>query len=58
MYGIEGIYDNAMILSLDPNKNKVIDFYETMKLNGDIDANTPYDIADYIDCLLYTSRCV
>ncbi len=53
MYGIEGIYDNAMILSLDPNKNKVIDFYETMKLNGDIDANTPYDIADYIDTSIY-----
>lgn len=53
MYGLEGEYDNAMIISLDPNKNKVIDFYETMKLNGDIDPETPYDIADYIDTTIY-----
>lgn len=53
MYGIEGEYDNAMIISLDPNKNKVIDFYETMKLNGDIAPDTQYDIADYIDTSIY-----
>ncbi|WP_165445302.1 ABC transporter substrate-binding protein [Bacilliculturomica massiliensis] len=52
MYGGGG-YDNAMIVSLDPNKNKVEDFYEVMKANGDIDAGTPYDIADYIDTSVY-----
>ena len=52
MYGTDS-YQNAMIVSLDPNKNKVKDFYEVMKANGDIDAGTPYDIADYIDTSIY-----
>ena len=52
MYGSDD-YDNAMIVSLDPNKKKVSDFYEVMKANGDIDANTEYDINDYIDTSIY-----
>lgn len=52
MYGAED-YDNAMIISLDPNKNKVVDFYEIMKANGDIDASTPYDMADFVDTSVY-----
>lgn len=52
MYGTED-YDNAMIVSLDPNKSKVSDFYEVMKANGDIDAQTEYDINDYIDTTIY-----
>lgn len=52
MYGSED-YDNAMIVSLDPNKKKVSEFYEVMKANGDIDANTEYDIQDYIDTGIY-----
>lgn len=54
MYGTDD-YENAMIISLDPNKKKVIDFYEVMKDNGDIDASTPYDMADYIDTTVYES---
>lgn len=52
IYGDEN-YDPAMIVSLDPNKNKMMDFYEVMKGNGDIDAATTYDIADYIDSTVY-----
>lgn len=52
MYGTED-YDNAMIVSLDPNKSKVSDFYDVMKANGDIDAETEYDINDYIDTSIY-----
>lgn len=52
MYGTDS-YDNAMIVSLDPNKKKVSDFYEVMKANGDIDADTEYDINEYIDTSIY-----
>lgn len=52
MYGTDD-YDNAMIVSLDPNRKKVADFYEVMKGNGDIDAGTEYDINDYIDTSIY-----
>lgn len=52
MYGTDA-YDNAMIVSLDPNKKKVSDFYDVMKANGDIDAGTEYDINDYIDTSIY-----
>ena len=52
MYGTD-TYRNAMTVSLNPNKKKVLDFYETMKLNGDIDANTPVDMADHIDTTVY-----
>lgn len=46
-------YKPAMKVSLDPNRNKIIDFYETMKGNGDIDANTNYKIEDFIDSDIY-----
>lgn len=52
MYGAED-YQNAMIVSLDPNKNKVSEFYEVMKGNGDIDAATTYDVNDNIDTSIY-----
>lgn len=52
MYGTAD-YDNAMIVSLDPNRKKVADFYEVMKGNEDIDPETPYDINDYIDTTIY-----
>ena len=42
-----------MIVSLDPNKKKMKDFYDVMKENGDIDKDTKYDIADYIDTSIY-----
>lgn len=52
MYGTDA-YKNAMKVSLDPNRKKVSDFYEVMKANGDIDADTQYDINDYIDTSIY-----
>ena len=52
MYGTD-TYRNAMKVSLDPNRKKVADFYEVMKGNGDIDANTQYDINDSIDTSIY-----
>lgn len=52
MYGTDD-YDPAMIVSLDPNKTKVSDFYDVMKANGDIDAETQYDINDNIDTSIY-----
>lgn len=52
MYGTDD-YDNAMIVSLDPNRAKVSDFYEVMKANGDINAETTYDINDNIDTTIY-----
>lgn len=53
MYGIEGEYDNAMIVSLDPSKKKVTEFYEIMKANGDIEADTEYTMEDHIDTSIF-----
>ncbi|MCR4963305.1 MAG: ABC transporter substrate-binding protein [Firmicutes bacterium] len=47
------MYHGAMVISLDPNRNKVDDFYQVMKANGDIDANTPYELRDYTDVTVY-----
>ena len=52
IYGTDG-YDAAMIISLDPNKTKVCEFYELMKANGDIDASTPYTMEDHVDTGVY-----
>lgn len=52
IYGTDN-YDPAMIVDLDPSTKAVADFYETMKLNGDIDAETAYDINDYMDTTVY-----
>jgi NitT/TauT family transport system substrate-binding protein len=46
-------YEAAMKISLDPNKNKVCEFYEIMKANGDIDANTQYQMEDHLDTSIY-----
>ena len=52
IYGTDD-YKAAMIVDLDPSTKAVADFYETMKLNGDIDANTAYDIKDYMNTKIY-----
>lgn len=46
-------YRSAMIVSLDPNRKKVVDFYEVMKANGDIDPKTKYRMDDHIDISIY-----
>ena len=48
-------YDAAMKISMDPNKNRVCEFYEIMKANGDIDANTKYAMEDHVDITVYES---
>ncbi len=52
MYGTDD-YKKAMVISLDPNKKRVSDFYDVMKANGDIDAYTTYDINNNIDVTIY-----
>ena len=52
IYGTDD-YSAAMVISLDPNKNKVCEFYELMKANGDIDADTPYTMEDHVDTGIY-----
>lgn len=47
------MYNGVMKLGLDPNKKKVCELYEAMKQNGDISADTTYDIADYTDVTIY-----
>lgn len=47
------MYNGIMKLRLDPNKKKVRKLYEAMKQNGDISADTEYDIADYTDVTIY-----
>ena len=52
MYGLDD-YEPAMIVSLDPNKTKVIAFYEIMRANGDIPADTEYEMTDHVDTGIY-----
>jgi len=52
IYGTDN-YKAAMVVDLDPSTTAVADFYETMKLNGDIDKETTYDINDYMDTSIY-----
>ena len=53
MYGLGDEYKAAMVISIDPNKKKVVDFYEVMKANGDIPADTEYTMEDHIDYSIY-----
>ena len=52
IYGSD-VYDAAMKVSLDPNKNKVCQFYKIMKDNGDIDENTQYGMENHVDTAIY-----
>ena len=47
------IYDSVMRISMDPRKAKVVEFYQTMKDNGDIRADTPYRMEDAVDDTIY-----
>lgn len=47
------IYGGVMIQTMDPAKNRIKDFYEIMKYNGDVDPNTKYDIAKAVDTSVY-----
>lgn len=47
------IYESPMKISMDPAKNRVLEFYQIMKDNGDIPADTTYDMADAVDVTIY-----
>ena len=47
------IYDSAMKISMDPARERVQEFYQIMKDNGDLDPNTPYDMSDAVDTTIY-----
>ncbi|HCL80595.1 MAG TPA: hypothetical protein DIC53_11595 [Synergistaceae bacterium] len=47
------LYGGVMIYTLDPVKKRVLDFYEVMKANGDIDPATPYGMEHAVDTTVY-----
>ena len=47
------IYDGVMKISMDPSANRVQEFYEIMIGNGDIAADTPYQMKDHVDSTIY-----
>lgn len=47
------LYDEVMKITLDPAKDRIEDFYEALKDNGDIDAATPHNVADSVDNTIY-----
>lgn len=52
IYGTDE-YDTPMIIEMDPYSDAVCDFYETMKVTGNIDETTAYEIEDHIDSSIY-----
>ncbi len=47
-------YDACMVLNLDPYTDAVVDFYEVLRATGNLsDADTPYQISNYIDPRIY-----
>ena len=47
------IYDGVMKISMDPSANRVQEFYEIMQANGDIAADSEYDMTDHVDSGIY-----
>ena len=47
------VYDSLMRITMDPGREKVLEFYQVMKDNGDIDANTPFGMEEAIDTSVY-----
>lgn len=47
------IYDGVMKISMDPARERVEDFYQVMKDNGDIDASAPDVMGDHVDPSIY-----
>ncbi len=46
-------YDTPMIVETDPYTDAMSEFYETMKVTGNIDADTPYSIDDHMNSTMY-----
>ena len=47
------IYDGVMKISMDPAAKRVQEFYEVMQANGDIPADSEYDMNDHVDATIY-----
>lgn len=47
------IYDSVMRISMDPRRASVLEFYQTMKDNGDIRADSPFRMEDAVDTGIY-----
>lgn len=47
------MYNGVMVPTLDPARSRVEELYQAMKENGDIDADTPYDIGEQVDISIY-----
>ena len=47
------IFDGVMKISMDPSANRVQEFYEIMQANGDIAADSEYDMTDHVDSGIY-----
>lgn len=48
------LYDDVMVVTLDPAQRRIRDFYEIMKANGDIDPGTPWSVDRAIDTSVYS----
>lgn len=47
------IYAEVMKISMDPAKNRIDDFYQVMKENGDIPKNSEWDLEKAVDTSIY-----
>lgn len=47
------LYEQVMIITLDPAKNRVQDFYQVMVANGDISPDSNWDIHKNVDSSIY-----
>lgn len=52
-YVEELMYNGVMVPTMDPCLHKIVELYEVMKDNGDIEADTQYSIADKVDITIY-----
>ena len=52
-YVEELMYNGVMVPILDPCLHKIVELYQIMKDNGDIDADSQYDIVDKVDITIY-----
>lgn len=48
------LYDDVMVVTLDPAGKRIREFYEIMKANGDIDPDTPWPVDRAIDTSVYS----
>lgn len=47
------VYESVMRISMDPRRERVLEFYQTMQDNGDISADTPYRMEDAVITSVY-----